>query len=144
MAKQPKPQIHNLLFDRYFVAAVIAIMALGLIMVASASMVISERQFGDPFYYFIRQLVYMGMGIFLILIVIRVEIDFWLRMGGVMLLLGMFLLLIVLVPGIGHEVNGSIRWIGFGFINLQVSEFIKLAVVVYMAGYLVKIGRAHV
>ncbi|OGT30534.1 MAG: cell division protein FtsW [Gammaproteobacteria bacterium RIFCSPHIGHO2_12_FULL_35_23] len=135
-----KQSSHNshLIVDQYFVAAAIAILALGLLMVASASMVISERQFGAPFYYLFRQLAYVIMGVFLAFIVVRVEIAYWLRMGGILLLLGMFLLVMVLIPGIGHEANGSVRWIGFGFINLQVSEFIKLAVVIYMAGYLVR------
>ena len=134
MSQDHKP----LLFDKYLVAAVIALMALGLIMVASASMVISERQFGQPFHYFIRQLIYMLMGIVVIAIAVRFEVVFWQKLGGLMLLLGMFLLLAVLVPGIGHQVNGSRRWIGFGFLNLQVSEFIKLAMVLYLAGYLVR------
>lgn len=138
MNKVTRIPFSQLLFDKYFVAAVIALMALGLVMVASASMVISERHFGEPFHFFIRQLIYLGLGWVVIAIAVRIEIGFWQRVGGLMLLVGLFLLLVVLVPGLGRTVNGSTRWIGFGFITLQVSEFMKLAAVVYMAGYLVR------
>ncbi len=138
MNKIVRTPLTQLLFDKYFVAAVIALMALGLVMVASASMVISERQFGEPFHYFIRQCIYLAMGWLVIAIAVRIETKFWERMGGLLLLMGLLLLVVVLVPGIGRTINGSTRWIGFGFITLQVSEFMKLAAVIYMAGYLVR------
>jgi cell division protein FtsW len=62
----------------------------------------------------------------------------WRTLGPLMLLLGLALLFLVLVPGIGYEVNGSRRWIRFGIINLQVSEPARLCFIIYLAGYLVR------
>lgn len=135
--KDARPQ-KLILFDHYLLATAIIIMAIGLLMVASASMVIAERQSGEPFHYLIRQAIYMLIGVILALIAGRIEMDSWRKMSGPMLFGGLFLLVLVLVPGIGREVNGSARWIGFSFFNVQVSECIKFAMVVYMAGYLVR------
>ncbi len=135
--KDARPQ-RPILFDHYLLATVIVIMAIGLLMVASASMVIAERQSGEPFHYLIRQAIYMFIGVILALIAGRIEMDSWRKVSGPMLFGGLFLLVLVLVPGIGREVNGSARWIGFSFFNVQVSECIKFAMVVYMAGYLVR------
>lgn len=128
----------NFKIDHYLLLTALVIIALGLLMVASASMVISERQFGQPFHYFIRQLIYVIMGIMLAIIVFKTPSKFWVEKGPFLLFIGLFLLVIVLIPGIGRSVNGSRRWIGFGLINLQVSEFIKLAMICFLAGYLIR------
>lgn len=124
------------MYDRLFLFALLSIVAFGLIMVSSASIVISERQYGHAFHYLIRQLAYMGLGFFLILLVIRIPMEKWLNSGSTLLLISLALLALVLVPGIGREVNGSARWIGFGPIGMQVSELAKLCVIIYMASYL--------
>ncbi len=126
------------LFDRYLLVALFGIMALGLIMVASASMVIADRQYHEAFYFFYRQIVFLVAGLFMILIIVRVPMQYWQRVGLPLFLLALILLVLVLIPGIGREVNGSRRWIGFGPIGLQVSEFAKLAMILYMADYLVR------
>jgi len=128
----------NILFDHYLLAVAIAIMALGLLMVASASMVIAERQSGQPFHYLFRQGVYVVIGILLAVIAGKTEIEFWQRISAPLLFFGLFLLVLVLIPGIGREVNGSARWVGFSFFNIQPSEVIKLVMVIYVAGYLVR------
>lgn len=135
MSNPVKPSLG---FDHYFLIAVLAIVALGLLMVASASMAISERHFGAPFHFFIRQLLFVVLGLGLGAGLLRVPLSFWEEKGMTFLILGFIALVLVLIPGIGHVVNGSRRWIGFGLLNLQVSEFIKLAMVVYLAGYLVR------
>lgn len=128
-------------FDHYFLIAVIAIVALGLLMVASASMAISERHFGAPFHFFSRQLLFVVVGCIAAAVVVRVPLAFWEAQGGNILMLGLITLVLVLIPGIGHVVNGSRRWIGFGLLNLQASEFIKLAMVIYLSGYLIRRAR---
>jgi cell division protein FtsW len=138
MKRSLKKESKPLIFDQYLLAATICLIALGLIMVASASMAISERQFGGPFHFLIRQMIYVVIGVVVSIGVLKVEMNTWQAMSGKILLLGLVLLVLVLIPGIGHEVNGSRRWIGFGFVNIQVSEFIKLAMVLYLAGYLVR------
>jgi len=126
------------MFDQYLLCVVIALLALGLVMVASASMAISERQFGSAFHYFIRQLIYVALGIGVAVAVLRIDLEFWRRISTALLFTGVFLLIIVLIPHIGREVNGSRRWIGLGFVNFQVSEFVKLAMIIFMAGFLVR------
>jgi len=125
-------------FDKYFVLAIIALLAFGLLMVASASMAISERLYGAPFHFFLRQVIYVVIGICAGLYVLRFSMEQWLKASSFLLLIGIFLLIIVLVPGLGRHINGSTRWVGVGPINLQVSEFMKLAMVIYMGGFLVR------
>jgi len=114
------------------------LLAIGIIMVASASMVISERQYHQPFHYLVRQLIYLGGGFIAVLIIVRIPIIFWQKISAPLLLLALVALMLVLVPHIGRSVNGSRRWIAFGPLSLQVSEFAKIAVVLYVAGFLVR------
>jgi len=99
-------------FDSWVIGTVAALLLVGLVMVASASIGVSERETGNPFFYFERQLLYVGMG--LVAAMIRHgDPDQHVEKHSIFLLGGAFvLLLLVLVPGIGHEVNGSRRWRG--------------------------------
>jgi cell division protein FtsW len=126
------------LYDYWLLLIVFALSAIGLLMVASASMVISDRQYHTPFHFLFHQLTYMGIGIFLGSIAIRVPLVFWEKIGAYLLLCCLFLLVMVLVPDVGREINGSIRWLGFGPFGIQVSELAKFCIVIYMAGYLVR------
>ena len=126
------------LYDRVFLVIVVLLLAVGILMVASASMVISERQYHQPFHYLMRQLIYLGLGFGLILIIIRLPVSFWQRISGLAIGVALVLLVAVLIPHIGRSVNGSRRWIAFGPISLQVSEYVKMAIVLYVAGFLVR------
>lgn len=126
------------LYDRYLLLATAALLAFGLLMVASTSIVISERTFGQPFHYLFRQLAFLLVGISLATCVFRVPLRYWQQNGPTFLLISLVLLTLVLIPGIGREVNGSMRWLGFRGFGIQVSEFAKLAVIIYLAGYLVR------
>jgi cell division protein FtsW len=110
--------------------------------VRSASISIAERNNGEPFYYLYRQLIAAGLGISLGTIILFTPIKFWQKIGPVLLLIGVLLLIAVLLPGIGKEINGSSRWIPLGVFNLQVSELMKLVMVLYLAGYLVRHNEA--
>lgn len=125
-------------YDRLLVLLVVSLVFLGLMMVASASIVVSDHQLHQPFYFFYRQLMFLIIGVILGCVVVQFEIAFWEKMDGMVLLSVMLLLAIVLLPGVGRVVNGSVRWIGFGLFGVEVSELAKFAVVVYMAGYLVR------
>jgi cell division protein FtsW len=120
---------------------VASLAGLGLLMVASASIVISDQQLHQPFYYLFRQLMGLTLGVLLGSIVVQFDISLWKKMDGWLLVITMLLLALVLLPGVGHTVNGSARWIGYGMFKIQVSELAKFAVVVYMAGYLVRRNR---
>lgn len=125
-------------FDRWLLAGVLPLLAIGLLMVASASMVISDRQYGTPFHYFFRQAIYLVISMLLALGILQIPVDYWRRYSGYLLLLCFFLLVLVLVPHIGHEVNGSRRWLRLGFASFQISELAKFCTVTYMASYLMR------
>jgi len=124
--------------DLPLLMSAIVLLCLGLVMVASSSISIAERQLADPFYFFNRQLINTVIGIAAAFIVFKIPLSILQKTGPTLILLSMFLLLLVLIPGLGREVNGSIRWLNLGFMSLQVSEFAKLATVIYLAGYLVR------
>jgi cell division protein FtsW len=128
-------------YDRWLIFTVASLAGLGLLMVASASIVISDQQLHQPFYYLFRQLMGLTLGVLLGSIVVQFDISLWKKMDGWLLVITMLLLALVLLPGVGHTVNGSARWIGYGMFKIQVSELAKFAVVVYMAGYLVRRNR---
>jgi len=127
--------------DTWFLFAVFSLLGLGIVMVGSSSLSIADRQYNQPLYFLIRQVFYVGLGLVLAAIVVRVRLEYLQRSSGTLLILSMVLLGLVLIPGIGHEVNGSARWLALGIFNLQPSEFVKLFVLIYLAGYLVR--RSH-
>jgi len=126
------------LFDPWILLFSISILAIGIVMVSSASISIAERNNGEPFYYLYRQLIATGLGAVLGILVLVTPIYFWQKVSPLILMAGIMLLVAVLIPGIGKEINGSARWISMGIFNLQVSELVKLSMVIYLAGYLVR------
>lgn len=116
----------------------LALLGLGLVMITSASSEVAAALSGSPLYHMIRHLIYLGLGICAALVTLLIPMAFWQRYGASLLLIAFALLIMVLVPGIGREVNGAKRWIGFGLFNLQPSELAKLFAVVFIAGYLVR------
>jgi len=128
--------------DPALTIAFISLLTIGLIMVASSSISIADRNFSNPFYYLQRQLVFVVMGLIAALTVFKIRLAQWEKSSMALVILALFLLVLVLVPGFGKTVNGSTRWLPLGIINLQVSELVKLFVVVYVSGYLVRHGDA--
>jgi cell division protein FtsW len=126
------------LFDKWFIFAISSIVILGLLMMTSASIVVSDKLLHQPFYFLFKQLVFLTLGVLLGSAVIQVDIFYWERLGGYLLMGVMLMLALVLIPGVGHSANGSARWIGYGALTFQVSELTKFSVVVFMAGYLVR------
>ncbi|MDG4549667.1 MAG: putative lipid II flippase FtsW [Candidatus Contendobacter sp.] len=127
--------------DPWILVPALLLLALGLLMVASASMPIAERQTGQPFHFLLRQGAFAGLGLLAAGVVFQVPVARWRQAGPWLLLAAIGLLVLVLVPGIGKEVNGSRRWIGIGPINVQASEIAKLFALVYIAGYLKRHGE---
>lgn len=129
-------------FDPVLTIVFVSLLTIGVIMVASSSISVADRNFSNPFYYLNRQLVFVAMGVFAALCVFKIRLVQWEKSGVALLLFALFLLVLVLIPGVGKTVNGSTRWLPLGLINLQVSELVKLFLVIYVAGYLVRHGDA--
>ncbi len=127
-----------ILYDRPLLFSILTLLAFGLLMVASTSIVISERQYGQAFHYFFHQLFYLALGIGTGAVIFQIKTDYWKQISLALLVLSIVLLVAVLLPGIGRQVNGSMRWLGFGPFGLQVSEFVKLTMIIYLAGYLLR------
>jgi len=131
-------QPRRLVLDPWITGAVSALLLVGLVMVASASIGIADRESGQPFAYFERQLIYVGLGLLAALAAVAIPTNAW-EKYSIYLLGGAFLLLLlVLVPGIGAEVNGSRRWVRLGFMNFQVSELARVMLLAYVASYAVR------
>ncbi len=131
--------------DRSFVdlklfGATAALAVLGLVMVASASVSLADKLTGEPLYFFQRQSMFVAVGALIGFVCYKLPTRLWETTGFVLLPLAFVLLAIVLVPGVGHTVNGSTRWIVLGPVNLQVSEPARLLFLFYLSGYLVRHG----
>jgi cell division protein FtsW len=125
-------------FDGWVICIVAALLLVGLVMVASASISVSDHESGNPFAYFERQLLFVFLGLLSAGVAMLVPTDVWEKHSIVLLVLAFELLLVVLVPGIGHLVNGSRRWIRLGFLNFQVSEVARVLLLTYVASYAVR------
>ena len=126
------------LYDKWLMGAVIGLIIIGLMMVASSSVMISSKYYGTPFHFLVRQLCYLFAGLAVALVVMRVDSASWEKHSGSLLLISLVLLCLVLIPGIGRLVNGSRRWLPIGPVGIQVSEVVKMTMTFYLAGYLVR------
>lgn len=143
VTKVPWPRVLDmpqgrLSFDPYLILTVLALMLVGFVMISSASMDVAARDFGSPYHFILRQALFIVMALMALAIVSLVPIRLWEKFSVQLLVLGGVALLLVLIPGIGREVNGARRWISMGFFNLQVSEMAKIFMVIYISGYLVR------
>jgi cell division protein FtsW len=136
----PSPLISGRGIDLDFpmLAGCLALLGLGLVMITSASSEVAAVQSGNTLYMMTRHLIYLLIGLGACGVTMMIPVATWQRLGWLMLLGAFGLLLLVLVPGIGREVNGSMRWIGFGAFNVQPSEIAKVFVVIFLAGYLIR------
>lgn len=122
--------------DYIVIIAFIGLLTIGLVMVTSSSMPVGAHSYGNSFYFVIRQAIFATIGVIALLVCLTIPTDYWQNLNQKWLMIGLGLLVLVLIPGIGHVVNGSRRWIIFGPIAIQVSELVKLCAVMYVAGYL--------
>ena len=129
---------HSSHYDPVLLGVTSALMLIGYIMVVSASLHLGEETKQDSLYYPLRQLIHIGLGLGLGAGVLRVRMEIWERLSVRLFIAGLCLLIIVLVPGVGVKVNGSIRWLSLGGLRIQVSEVVKFFSVIYMASYVTR------
>lgn len=125
-------------FDPVLLLVTAGIVLLGLVMVTSASISIADRQMHEPLHYLERQSVGLMLGVLAAIIMMFIPMSIWERLAMPLLLLAFLLLIMVLIPGIGHEVNGSRRWLRAGFLSFQASELARVLLLTYLASYIVR------
>lgn len=120
---------------------VVLLCLIGLVMVMSASSVVGLYQFHSSWYFVKRQAIWLGAGLVVLLITMRIDYHLWRRLAPIVLGGSLVLLVAVLIPGVGREVYGASRWLGYGPVQIQPSEFAKFAMVLFVADLLAR--RSH-
>ncbi|MCW8125624.1 putative lipid II flippase FtsW [Microbulbifer halophilus] len=120
---------------------VLALVSIGVVMVASASIAFAADIYGDPWYFLKRHLVFLAVGAGAALVVSQIPLSAWSKLSWPLLLFCCLLLVAVLVPGIGHEVNGSRRWLTFAGFTVQPAEVAKFCLLVFFASFLTRRNR---
>jgi len=124
--------------DRTVLVVTYALTLMGVIMVFSASGVMAETRYGDSMFFLKRQLLWLTLGIMVLHWVARREYDVWKTLTPYVLGLTVVLLIVVLIPVLGTQVNGARRWLRLAGFSVQPGELSKLAVVLYLASFLVR------
>lgn len=123
--------------DLVLIIVTLSLLAIGLIMVYSASAIWATYKFeGDSFYFVKRQMLFAFVGVIAMFFIMNVDYWTWRTWSKVIIIVCFVLLVIVLVPGIGMARNGSRSWIGVGAFSIQPSEFMKLAMIAFLAKFL--------
>lgn len=122
--------------DMILMLLTFSLLAIGLIMVYSASAIWAEYKFADSFFFAKRQLLFAGVGIVAMFFIMNIDYWTWKTWAKMLLIICFVLLVLVLIPGVGNVRNGSRSWIGIGAFSIQPSEFMKLAMIAFLAKYL--------
>lgn len=122
--------------DIWLLAAIGLILAIGLVMVYSASAVLAFHEYGDRFYFVKRQLLFAGLGVGALLFTMNTHYSVWKKWAPAAILLCFGLLIIVLIPGVGVVRGGARSWLGISSFGIQPSEFMKLAMILFLAKWL--------
>src|SRR3989344_9622934 len=121
--------------DRFILGIVLALIIFGLVAVSSSSAVLSFNRFGHNNYYFYRQLLFAGLGLFAIYFFSRIDYHFWKKWAFWIMVAGFTALSLVLLPEVGFRAGGSRSWFSIGSFLIQPSEFVKLGVILYFASW---------
>ena len=127
--------------DKMIFIVVIILMIISLFMIYSASFIWAEYKFDNPFKYVINQGIFSILGIILMIIISNINHEFYLKKANIILFSCIFLLILVLIPGIGVIRNGSRSWFGIGPFGIQPSEFSKLGLIIFTSKYLAKSNK---
>lgn len=124
--------------DYILLIAVIFISIFGLVMIYSSSNIWAEYKFNDAFKYLKNQSIFLLIGFILMIIISKIPYTYYLDKANILLLVCFFLLILVLIPGVGTIRNGSRSWFGIGGFGVQPSEFMKLSLIIFTSKYLAK------
>lgn len=122
--------------DFILIVVTLMLLSIGLIMVYSASAIWAAYKFDDSFFFLKRQMLFAGVGVFAMFFIMNINYWTWRTWAKVLVIVCFILLIAVLIPGIGMERNGSRSWIGVGAFSIQPSEFMKLAMIAFLAKFL--------
>jgi len=128
-------------YDSGVLWAALLLLTFGMVMVYSASIAMAEASKftgGEPTYFLQRHAIFLVASVLGGMLAFQVPVRLWQQTALLLFVLGVFLLIVLLLPGFGREVNGARRWLSLGIANLQPSEFMKLFVVLYSADYTVR------
>ena len=131
------PGRSRLVLDPVVIGITAALLLLGLVMVTSASVTLAARD-GDPFFFAERQLLFALFGAGCAAIALQIPTATWQRLSLPLLIVSFALLVLVLIPHVGHEVNGSKRWLRVAGLNFQASEAARVFLLLYLCSYLVR------
>ena len=120
------------------ILSVILISILGLVMITSSSYIWAEYKFNDPYKFLKTQGLFLIIGYLLLYFVSKIHYNFYYKNSSKIFLIVLILIILVIIPGIGTIRNGSRSWFGIGSFGIQPSEFMKLAIIIFISKYLVK------
>lgn len=123
--------------DKKLLYAVLALLAFGLIMIASAGIAYSRTRFGDAYYFFKHQLFFGVLpGLAVLYVTQNIKYDFWKKIAIPFFAVSIVCLILVFVPGFGSKIYGASRWLQLGSFSFQPAEMLKLAIIIYLAAWL--------
>ena len=122
--------------DQPFLFIVFILLAIGLLMIASAGVLYGETRFNDPYFFFKRQLIGLSIGLAAMYLFSRISYHIWRPLSVPIFIVALILLVLVFIPGIGTTAYGASRWIELGLVSFQPSEVMKFAIILYLAAWL--------
>ncbi|THG92215.1 stage V sporulation protein E [Alkalihalobacillus alcalophilus ATCC 27647 = CGMCC 1.3604] len=122
--------------DYILLILILSLLVIGMIMVYSASAAWATYRFDDSFFFLKRQLFFAGLGIFAMFFIMNIDYWTWKSLAKMMVIVCFILLIIVLIPGVGLVRGGAQSWLGVGAFSIQPSEFMKMAMIVFLAKFL--------
>jgi len=133
--QQPEPLFY---IDWFLLTITLSLIGLGYVIMVSSSLHLGVKMTGDSLYYPIRQFIHIIIACITAFIVVLIPMQFWEKYGSILFIFCLFLLVLVLVPGLGVKVNGSSRWLAVMGVRIQTSELMKFTSVIYVSGYVVR------